>query len=656
MLVVLTYDESQAEVLGQGLRGLAADGCLVVVIESTIAVGERLDQFEDKIARAFDLRESLLEIRGVMAVYVGIRINPKIVPSLWKAVESGLERETCPVFMATCSVNQFCEADRYNLIEFLEGLLASGYTVKSERQVYQSIITSLISGAKEQSAQRDSFPCRRYQLVDGVLVERSLACRADECGANALGCWSDHFRPVSEFSSEGDETRKSVALIGQVRPFLLRSASKLGIESLVRGLGASFFAPYRRAVARRKFAQRVERFIFATHADMAWSEWSVGANVLICGWYGTETLGDKAILAGIVESLKASLQQPRFALVSLHPYVSEMTRSQMPELAGIEIATPAQGVALARSADLVVFGGGPLMALGVLAEMEAIFQVAKAHGAKTMIAGCGVGPLGHDWHNQSIRRILELSDLRIYRDQRSRELAAGLGVDTQADAVAEDPAFSWLLSQAETPAKQAAQSRQVLLLGLRDFPYRAYARHLDEAASLAAKKRYEQAVVDAMTMLVERNPQLTIRPLPMCTNHFGGDDRWFYRRLFRGKTSILSRLDDSLLGMELPPAEYCLASREARVGLVMRFHSLVFALGLDLPAVAIDYTLGRGKVNALATRFGVPQRSLDQLDADFLVTELQALLDEPVPQRGDWLPEFDAVVRSRLPALLQTRV
>jgi hypothetical protein len=135
----------------------------------------------------------------------------------------------------------------------------------------------------------------------------------------------------------------------------------------------------------------------------------------------------------------------------------------------------------------------------------------------------------------------------------------------------------------------------------------------------------------------------------MCTNHLGDDDRWFYRRLFRGNERLSSCLDLSLLGAELSPIQYCEAFRDADVALTMRFHSLVFALGLDVPAVAIDYTLGKGKVRSLAERFGVPFQSLADIKADFIVQEVNSLLQRPYLQASGFSPRFSEDVVSKLP-------
>ena len=116
--------------------------------------------------------------------------------------------------------------------------------------------------------------------------------------------------------------------------------------------------------------------------------------VLICGWYGTETLGDKAILGGVVQSLQASLGNIELHLACLELYISEMTVRQMPELQGCKLHSITEAVEVANSMDLVVFGGGPLMAISELADMIAIFHKALEAKVPTLIAGCGVGSFG----------------------------------------------------------------------------------------------------------------------------------------------------------------------------------------------------------------------------------------------------------------------
>jgi polysaccharide pyruvyl transferase WcaK-like protein len=126
---------------------------------------------------------------------------------------------------------------------------------------------------------------------------------------------------------------------------------------------------------------------------------------------------------------------------------------------------------------------------------------------------------------------------------------------------------------------------------LRDWPYSEYAHNLSRSESELLKSRFEGELIKALEQLVEKYPNLKIIPFPMCTNHIGNDDRWFYRRLFRNANKIHDSLDLTYLGAEISPVESVNVFKSASIALTMRFHSLVFALSSCVPTVAIDYTL-----------------------------------------------------------------
>ncbi|MAF15518.1 MAG: hypothetical protein CMG93_06015 [Marinomonas sp.] len=138
-------------------------------------------------------------------------------------------------------------------------------------------------------------------------------------------------------------------------------------------------------------------------------------------------------------------------------------------------------------------------------------------------------------------------------------------------------------------------------------------------------------MVEALKILCNKIPNLVIKPLPMCTNHFGSDDRWFYRRLFRGQAELKNRLDDSLLGPELPPAKYWSAFKNADALLGMRFHSLVFGIGIGTNAVALDYTLGKGKVRSLAERFDLDYMCMSKMEAELLASKMESAISSAAP-------------------------
>ena len=47
--------------------------------------------------------------------------------------------------------------------------------------------------------------------------------------------------------------------------------------------------------------------------------------ILILGWYGTETIGDRAIFAGLMQLLSQSLGDINVTVGSLNPFFTERT-------------------------------------------------------------------------------------------------------------------------------------------------------------------------------------------------------------------------------------------------------------------------------------------------------------------------------------------
>ena len=338
-------------------------------------------------------------------------------------------------------------------------------------------------------------------------------------------------------------------------------------------------------------------------------------------------------------------------VASLEPYITEVTTLQMPELGDCRVYAFNDALEHVDQYNLVVFAGGPLMALDEMAEMLAVFQKASQLGIPTLIAGCGVGPQGSARHNRAIRNVLNHASSRIYRNQRSRDIAKSLGVDVTHDIVAQDPAFYWLDSRVTESESynDAPDAPCTLILGLRDWPAEQYAFGWKAARVQRARARFERAVVGALEALCDRFPRLRILPLPMCTNAVGGDDRWFYRRLFRDRGLIHDHLDTSCLGAELTPDEAVRYFHSAAAALTMRFHALVFALSAGLPTVTVDYTLGGGKVQALANQYDVPHQSLDKINESFLVEELSKCLENHTDRKPRYLgDEFARAMASVL--------
>ncbi len=317
--------------------------------------------------------------------------------------------------------------------------------------------------------------------------------------------------------------------------------------------------------------------------------------VLLCGWYGTETLGDKAILGGICDVLRETSSAP-MDLASIEPYVSQYTVRQMPEMGIEHVLSLDEAVKQTRRGrySTVIFAGGPLMStIDYIQEITQMFRFVKARGGSGIIAGCGVGPLSADFpeNNRAIHEILSTADRVILRDSVSEQATRKFFWIDRDIEVACDPAMIWLENLRAQPAPERGEQ---ILLALRDWPIAEYARTYTQSQAESLKAEFENQLRVCLRQLQEALPDTRLIPFCMHKLAVGGDDRFFYHRLLRDLPEVRQNLD---MRHRLP-AEDARLFQQSRLVLAMRFHSAVFSLGTRTPFFAIDYTMG-GKVRGL---------------------------------------------------------
>ncbi len=363
------------------------------------------------------------------------------------------------------------------------------------------------------------------------------------------------------------------------------------------------------------------------------------ARLLICGWYGTETLGDKAILGGVM--IAARKRSPNLAIdvASLEPYVTKETSRQMPDLQIGKVLSFGEALAGIMTKE---FGAiavvGPLMSsIRRCTHLFELFAAAKISGTRAIVAGCGLGPLQVEHRNAAIKYILELADEVVLRDTASAELARTMLDVERPCVVAPDAAFLWIHRQKPL---SAARDRRRILLALRDWPLNEFGSGIDPAAAAIVKARYEAELVEMLRELQRLEPSLEIVPFCMHKYFVGGDDRKFYRRLLGRFPQILARLDDR----HRPPAEDLRFFSSSRAVLAMRFHSVVFSLATNTPFLAVDYTMG-GKIAGLLRDVGAPDLIRSIADFDGKAAARALLATEAVSRDPD---EFAKIVETTL--------
>ncbi|MBY7894055.1 polysaccharide pyruvyl transferase family protein [Vibrio fluvialis] len=515
--------------------------------------------------------------------------------------------------------------EKYHFVEFLHGIIS--YYEKDEMQkfFYNSLIGQVIERKKRRAGcnwQHRGVTITSKGEMAYCAVKSKVIC-SDVSSNNLTKAYfnnAEHARNI--FEKECDKCMHDYGGVPNKEDYRQliknRVVNKLKLREIIAENNA--FSHVNKYRLKKRYKSKIAQLSKCYHnVNVSKKTDSQVRKIMICGWYGTETLGDKGIIAGLMNSYREIFgDSTQFLVVSLNKYLTEITNMQMKEFRNTKILSEDEAFKELKNVDTLVFGGGPMMAIDEMALMQCLFEAANKYQVRTVVGGCGVGPLGEEWHNESIKKVLELANTRIYRDKKSKELASSLGIDTTNDHVAEDPAFTWLASIANN-LEDSIGEQKTLVLGLRDFPYQQYAKHLTEVECIELKQNYEESVVLAIEKLIDADKDLIIKPLPMCTNHFGSDDRWFYNRLFLNSPKIKKNLNTSLLLKELEPEVYCREIKNADALLAMRFHSAVFGVSLGTKTVAIDYTLGKGKVNSLCERFDIPMISMPDISAEKII-------------------------------------
>ncbi|MHB1297043.1 MAG: polysaccharide pyruvyl transferase family protein [Gemmatimonadaceae bacterium] len=339
--------------------------------------------------------------------------------------------------------------------------------------------------------------------------------------------------------------------------------------------------------------------------------------VVIVGWWGSETVGDVAILGQLLAECAEVAPELRLTLVSFDLSVSRASLADLgrPDVDLIGIGA-ASGWAMV-SGRCLVFGGGPLMESPNMVLWALRAKLVRWAGGRVMIYSCGIGPLRSRRASRAVAALVRTASHVVLRDQASFDWDAALSRQTNA-VVSFDPAFDFARG---LRAPRPARRRDRLALALRVPP----ARYLGDLDARREAERFLEVLARALNELMRDRP-LELVGCVMHTGFADSDDHAVYERL----RALLER--PSLLSVV--PGRHSLndvvrALEGSQAALTVRFHGMILALATDTPFVAVDYARPSGKVSAaasLAGRAGAVVR-WDELDAGELARRMRLALD-----------------------------
>lgn len=325
--------------------------------------------------------------------------------------------------------------------------------------------------------------------------------------------------------------------------------------------------------------------------------------ITIIGWYGTETIGDRGILAGIIKVLFRSMQSVEIRLGSILPFFTERTLledekflracsgQERLSLFLFDSSKPKELDEAIRWSDWVAVGGGPLEDIPSMFMLEYALKKARKCGKKTLLLGCGIGPLYKRIYQRSMVQIVNHADAAVFRDAVSLAEYRRLGGKKKDCIAAIDPAV-FALMQYKSMKPGRPQKRNLLVISVREFPAEY---KMNQTISVEGINRQ---VLKYIRQIQESSGK-DILLVPMHYFGIGDDDRYFMND-FRFRSGI-DRLEVQNRALTLEETMELFAEADVCVG--MRFHSVVFQTLLNGNNLIWDYTDPEtGKIGAFISQ------------------------------------------------------
>lgn len=310
--------------------------------------------------------------------------------------------------------------------------------------------------------------------------------------------------------------------------------------------------------------------------------------VCIIGWYGSETLGDRAILAGILAFLSEAFDDLHVSLGSLFPFFSERTVSEDADLwktltdqtIALELFDSTRKGALERAirnADLLLLGGGPLMDLRDMQLLAYGFRYARRKRVKTGVFGCGIGPLKQNASRKAAAEILSTADFAVFRDSLAEKAAADLcgGRQINSSCAIDPAAYCAVLYKQSKPLPDRTRS---ISINLRKI--------FQEYGEEGLGTRFEDFAAELVKRITDANADHKIYLVP---NHYfvvGRDDRSFLNQVKYRLHNREIRVQNRPLSLRETMDMY--GSSACCVG--MRFHAVVLMAILNGRCRVVNYT------------------------------------------------------------------
>jgi polysaccharide pyruvyl transferase WcaK-like protein len=293
-----------------------------------------------------------------------------------------------------------------------------------------------------------------------------------------------------------------------------------------------------------------------------------------------------------------------------------------------------------RSADGLVMAGTGMITdeetgiWGLPYEIMKWTLIAKLRRAKVCFVSVGVERVRHKLTKWMFKLALSLADYRSFRDLESKRRLLGLGMRVEKDPVSPDLAFN--LPRSEMPtAGNKAKPMPVIGVGLLDYVGQGSDVYRGDRHSA----EYIQKVTDFIIWLLERNYRVRILIGDITFDNPVKRELW--ERIERRAVAYpADRIVDEPIASV---ADLLDSLSKTDLVVASRFHNILLALMLNIPAISISYNT---KNDAIMREYGLGQycQNIESLDVSRLIAQFMELR-RCGPEHQQRMPERTEEIR-----------
>jgi MoaA/NifB/PqqE/SkfB family radical SAM enzyme/polysaccharide pyruvyl transferase WcaK-like protein len=338
-------------------------------------------------------------------------------------------------------------------------------------------------------------------------------------------------------------------------------------------------------------------------------------SVIITGWWGTETHGDKAILGELIDFLNKKCPRLESFYLTCFDEMEYVIDKTIEELAATKIVDVSKFKGTIpivdfyrdqafTQADFVIIGGGPLERIAHLRFIEQAFHQAVKNNQGTMIFGCGIDPYLGDYES-AVKNIINNSQYLFFRDAESLAYAKKITSNSNLNAYfACDPSLNFL-NNWRTHNKQLLNDKHFDCCTLLRANTAEYLHDQNERDINQQNCRLVEQVARFVDANSNRGKFIF---LSMNNLWIGKDDRINNR-------AIINSLEEKNK-VEYFRHEYMSLDKllkhivQSKMSLAARYHGHLFSLALNVPFISVDYTGQGNKINNLLKRLDLEDLSL----------------------------------------------